>query len=176
MKYKNIPYEKKDINIILKFAEDYKISILTQKKDTEIVKYPKDSIIGTGVGTLEIIQIKGNNDIKHYLFFKSFQMNNIINQQYVFYDKNILNDEKIGIDNERLNSLNISYEVKGKIVDITDDKRCEIEINDQIIDKFKKHIKSKLQKKNINEEKEIVGKKEVDKIKKEKQVNKTEII
>jgi hypothetical protein len=178
MKYKNIPYEKKDINVVLKFIEDFKISIRNEKKETEIVKYSKDSIIGSGIATLEIIQTRQDNKIKHYLFFKSFQMNPNVNIQHVFYDKNILNDEKIGIGDERLKSLNIAYEVSGKIIDITNKERVEIDIDHKMINKIKKHIEIKLQKNNtddINIKTEEELKKEVDKTKKEKQSNATEV-
>jgi hypothetical protein len=177
MKYKNIQYAKQDINITLKFAEDFKVSIRNEKKATEIIKYSKDSIIGRGVGTLEIIQTKKDSEIKHYFFFKSFTMNTVINQQHVFYDQNILNDEKIGLNEDRLKFLNISYELEGEITDITDKAKKIIKVDNAAINKIKQNIETKLKNNNkkINIKIEAEPKKEVDNTKKEKQPNTTEV-
>ena len=104
MKFQNIPYEKMDIGIILKLANDFKITVKNETKETEIIKYEKDTIIGNGIVNIEIIQTKQKNDIEHYFFFKSFQMDSKINTQHIFYDKNILNNEKIGISDYILNN------------------------------------------------------------------------
>ena len=42
MKFQNIPYEKMDIGIILKLANDFKITVKNETKETEIIKYEKE--------------------------------------------------------------------------------------------------------------------------------------
>jgi hypothetical protein len=163
MKFQNISYEKTDVNIILKLANDFKITIKNEKKETEIIKYEKNTIIGQGVANIEIIQTKPNNEILSYFFFKSFQMDSKINTQHIFYDKNILNDEKIGIYPERLTSLNLAYEIDGKIIDITSEKRDKILANNDGIEKIKKYLKNKLSN-------TLEIKKDVDKSKKPKDI------
>lgn len=178
MKFQNIPYEKMDINIILKFADDFKITVKNETKETEVVKYKKNTIIGNGVVNIEIIQTKKENDIKHYFFFKSFQMDSKINTQHIFYDKNILNDEKIGINDERLRVLNLAYEIDGMIIDITSKERKKIKCSNNSIYDIKKYIKNKLSDSmdNIDNSQEIIEKKNIDKLKKEKQIKIEETI
>jgi hypothetical protein len=179
MKFQNIPYEKMDIGIILKLANDFKITVKNETKETEIIKYEKDTIIGNGIVNIEIIQTKQKNDIEHYFFFKSFQMDSKINTQHIFYDKNILNNEKIGISDQRLEELNLSYEVDGMIIDITTPKRELIKITTESIGNIKQYIKNKLSNsmdKIDNSQQSIEIKKNIDKLKKEKQVNIEETI
>jgi hypothetical protein len=179
MKFQNIPYEKMDIGIILKLANDFKITVKNETKETEIIKYEKDTIIGNGIVNIEIIQTKQKNDIEHYFFFKSFQMDSKINTQHIFYDKNILNNEKIGISDQRLEELNLSYEVDGMIIDITSPTRELIKFTPESIGNIKKYIKDKLQKSinnAVDSQQLIEIKKNIDKSKKEKQVNIEETI
>lgn len=150
MKFKIIPYQKKEIDVTLSFSKDYTISVVDKKKSNtkEIVKYSKDTIIGVGKCLVEFVITRGvkdksKNKVKYFLFFKEFSMNPEINQDYIFYSKSILNDEKIGIDEKRLEELNLSYKLNGKIIDITTKEKDSIEINNDVLNKLTEYFLKK---------------------------------